>query len=180
MLLYNKIFCNNMSKPRTIHTIESLLARTIEVGTCMEWTGYFRNKTPSVFHNGKIHGVRRVIRELQNKKMIEGLFFGCTCNNPRCVNPDHIAARNQKTHVQQMSKKVDYMNPRRLLKLTASAQVRRKLTDEQLHIILTSDKPRRELGAEFSVHPSLISRIRQGKAHRMSAARNNPFFRLIG
>lgn len=169
-----------MSKPPTIHTIESLLARTVEVGPCLEWTGYFRNSTPLVFHNGRVRGVRRVIRELQNKKIIEGVFFGTNCGNPKCVNPDHIAARNQKTHVQQMSKKVDYMHPSRLLKLSNSAQVRRKLTDEQLHIILTSDKTRRVLGEEFSVHPSLISRIRQGKAHRMSAARNNPFFRLIG
>jgi hypothetical protein len=169
-----------MSKKPTIHTIASLLARTIEVGECQEWQGYFANHTPKLFHEGQVTSVRRVLCMLKGQNVPKGFFVGHTCGNPKCVNPKHAAIRNMSQQAKAMCKQVDHMHPSRLLKLTESAQVRRKLTDEQLQEIIMGDKPRRILAAEFSVHPSLISRIRAGKAHRMSAARNNPFFRLIG
>lgn len=170
-----------MSKKPTIHTIESLLARTIDVGECQEWQGYVcNNHNPKVFHEGRLHSVRRVLCMLAGQTIPKGFFVGHTCGNHKCVNPAHTAVRNMRQQAKVMSKQVDHAHPSRVLKLTEAAQVRRKLTDEQLHEIIMGDMSRRVLAEKFSVHPSLISRIRSGKAHRMSAARNNPFFRLIG
>jgi len=169
-----------MSKPATIHTTESLLARTVEVGDCKEWLGYCNNDNPRVYHEGRLHPVRKVLCWLRGQNVPSHFFVSNSCGNPKCIAPEHIVMRTPKQHAIIMSKRVNYQHPSRVLKLTEKAQVRRKLTDEQLHEILTSDKSRRMLGKEFSVNPSLISKIRSGKAHRMAAARNNPFFRLIG
>jgi len=170
-----------MAKPKTIHTIASLLARTEDYGTCKEWTGYYVNKiSPAIYHEGRVWPVRKVICQLQNKPVPPTNFVSTSCGNQKCINPFHIEIRSTVEHMTVMASKVEHMNPSRLLKLTASAQVRRKLTDEQLHEIMMGSRSRRDLAKEFSVHPSLISKIRAGKAHRMSAARNNPFFRLMG
>jgi predicted XRE-type DNA-binding protein len=133
-----------------------------------------------VFHKGKIHAVRRVMRELQDIKTPQGYFLATTCGNYKCVNPAHIQARTAKAHSQEMLKQVDYKNPSRLLKLTERAQVRRKLTDEQLETIRCSNFSCRQLAEKFCVNQSLISRVRRGESHRMSWAKNNPFFRLLG
>lgn len=170
-----------MSKKATIHTIESLLARTVEHGNCKDWTGYAPNKTPKVFHNGKMQSVRAVLLELQGKaKPPKGFFLATRCQNPYCVNPEHIIARSPKQHAVRMAKCVDHENPVRLMRITEKAQIRRKLSDEQVQTILLDTRSCRELGELFQVNQSLISRIRRGQAHRLTMAKNNPFWQLYG
>lgn len=169
-----------MSKPETIHTIESLLARSVEVGNCNEWAGYTRNKTPLVFYQGRIQGVRRVMLELMGKKLPKGYFVSCNCANHRCVNPKHIEVRSPKRHATVMANLVEHDSPQRILRCTMKAQVRRKLTDEQVRQILTDPRNCREMGELFNVNKSLVASIRRGTAHRMTLALNNPFFQLYG
>lgn len=169
-----------MSKPETKHTMESLLARSVEVGNCNEWTGYNRNKTPSVFYKGRIHGVRRVMLYLQGKTIPQNYFVSSSCGNPKCVNPAHITMLHPSQHATKIAQLVDYGNVQRIIKCTAKAQVRRKLTDEQVQIILDDPRNCRELSELFNVNKSLVSRIRRGKSHRMTLALNNPFFQLYG
>ena len=169
-----------MAKPQTIHTVESLLARTVDVGECKEWLGYSNNNNPRVYHEGRLQPTRKVLCKLNGQHIPPGFFVGTSCGNRKCVNPAHAVIRTPRQHAVIMAENVDHMHPSRLLKLTEKAQVRRKLTDEQLEEIRMTGTSRRILAEKFAVNPSLISRIRAGKAHRMSAARNNPFFRLMG
>lgn len=169
-----------MAKPQTIHTIESLLARTVEMGTCMEWTGSFRNQTPMVFQSGKMKSVRRIIRALQNRSVPEGYFVSSSCSNPRCIHPAHIVHRSPSAHAKEMCKAIDYQNPTRRIKLAESAQVRRKLTDEQLLTILSGEQSCTTLAKEFKVNKAVIAKVRRGEAHCMTIARNNPFWSLYG
>lgn len=170
-----------MAKPKKIHTIASLLERTEDYGQCKEWTGYLANKrSPAVYHDGRLRPVRQIICQLQNKEVQPTNFVSTSCGNPKCIHPLHIEIRSRVEHMTVMASKVEHLHPSRLLKLTEKAQVRRKLTDDQLQEIMMGSRSRRDLAKEFAVNPSLISRIRAGKAHRMSAARNNPFFRLMG
>ena len=63
------------TKKHAIHTAESLLARTIEVGDCLEWQGYFANGTPYVSNNGKMTSVRRLFSGLLGKDFVAGGFI---------------------------------------------------------------------------------------------------------
>lgn len=157
------------------------MAKTEDYGQCKEWTGYYANKiNPAIFHEGRLWPVRKVICQLQRKVVQPTDFVSTSCGNPKCVSPFHIEIRSQVEHMTIMAGKVEHLHPSRLLKLTESAQVRRKLTDEQINQILTEDKSCRQFAQLFSVNQSLISKIRRGQAHRMHSARNNPFFRLLG
>lgn len=169
-----------MAKPKQIHTIDSLLKRTVEVGQCKEWAGYFAAKNPAVFHDGRLQSVRRMLCLLSGRHVPKGHFVTTSCRNQKCVNPDHFLIHTPRQHMSNMAGRVEYLNPNRILKLSESAQGRRKLSDDQLRVILSGEDSCVVLAKEFNVNKSLISKIRRGQAHRMTLARNNPYWSLYG
>ena len=167
------------TKPITTQTIESLLARTEEVGECMEWQGYVGNGSPQVSHNGKITTVRKLMRQLQGVPLVKGSSVGTRCGNPLCVNPDHLIERNARQHAQMMASKIDFRSPVRTAKLQRAAAGRRKISAEGIAIALSDPRPAAQLAPELGVHRSLIARIRRGQAHRQVNASINPFAGLM-
>lgn len=72
------------------------------------------------------------------------------CDNPLCVNPDHLKAGSQKENIQDcISKNRKY-----------SVQ---KLSLEDCLVIKTSNKSSRELGKQFNVNQKTICNIKNGK-----------------
>jgi hypothetical protein len=165
-----------MTRGITQHTLESLLARTVEIGECREWQGYIGNDTPQVSHGGKMMTVRRLMFELQGKD-VEGYYIEPQCGNSRCVNPAHAVARTNAAHLKRMSRNVDHRGLMRIIKLQQVAKNRRKLTDEQVSQIRNDARPSRAVAEELGVSKNLVCLIRAGKAHRAVSA--NPFAGLM-
>lgn len=87
-------------------TKESLMARTIQVGDCIEWTGHINHSGyGSVWHNGKNRDVHRVSCELHHGPIPAGFHVMHTCDNRRCINPDHIRAATRKENMTDMFRK---------------------------------------------------------------------------
>lgn len=165
-----------MTRVITQHTIESLMARTVEVGDCNEWLGYIANDTPQVSHGGKMMTVRRLMHELQGKSA-DGYYLSTSCGNPRCVSPEHAIVRTSAAHLKLMNRRVDHGGLLRVIKLQNGAKWRRKLTDEQVQQIRNDPRPSRAVAAEHGVSKGLVCLIRAGKAHRAISA--NPFAGLM-
>lgn len=88
-----------MTDPRTADLLPWLLARTVLVGECWEWTGGYgggnrRNGCPPrpyCWWAGKTHLVARVVLCWQLGRLLQpDLLAGHTCDNPKCVRPDHL------------------------------------------------------------------------------------------
>lgn len=167
------------TKQRAKHTIDSLLARTVEVGDCMEWQGYTANNSPQVSKNGKMITVRKLIRQLQGVEVAKGTFTSAKCGNPKCVNPEHFTDRTMKQHAKFMSGRIDFQSPIRIAKLQKSAQPRRKISVEGVAAALGDQRSCAAVADEFGVHKSLISKIRRGVAHRQVSSSVNPFAGLM-
>lgn len=165
-----------MTRGLTQHTLETLMARTVEVGECNEWLGYIANDTPQVSHGGKMMTVRRLMFELQGKA-VDGYYIAPRCGNFRCVNPAHAIARTKKAHHKIMNQNVDPNGMLRIIKLQQVARGRRKLTDEQVQQIRSDPRPSRAVAAEHGVSKGLVCLIRAGKAHRAVSA--SPFAGLM-
>ncbi len=166
-----------MSRPITYHTPESLEAKTIEVGDCWEWQGYFGNKVPSICHGGKMTSVRRLFADLLDLGYPKGGFIVARCENGVCVNPRHFKHYTDAKFSVYRSKRAAG-NPLRAAKIQAfKRRTSAKLTQEQADAIRCSDRPSREEAKIYGVDKSLICRIRSGKAWVNLSA--NPFAGLL-
>lgn len=72
-----------------------------EPDDCWEWQAGFNGRYGS-FNNGYAH---RFSWELHNSKIPDGMYICHTCDNPKCVNPNHLFAGTQKDNMQDMVKK---------------------------------------------------------------------------
>jgi len=166
-----------MTRRITYHTPESLQARTIEVGDCWEWQGYFGNKVPQVCHGGKMISVRRLFVDLLERGYPEGGYIVTKCDNPACVYPNHLKHLTKQKFSVRIAKKAAG-NPLRAAKVQAHKRATSaKLTQEIADAIRLSNRPSREEAAKYGVDKTVICRIRAGKSWVNLSG--NPFLGLM-
>ena len=164
-------------KPKTQHTVDTLLARTDEFGDCLIWNGYSYHNTPQVHHDGKMVSVRALLWSLQGKTAPEGrLFYRVVCGQDKCVNPAHTRCHTQAEHMRYMNEPGRRTASGEAIRAAKIAQYRRRIsriTPEMLAEILASHESGPELERRLGVSRSLISQYRRGE---LGATRiSNPF-----
>lgn len=164
-----------MSKPKRVHTLESLMAMTEEVGDCVEWSAYFQSRTPMVFHSGKMESVRKLIRMFHNKPVYPNQYLGVTCNNWRCVKEKHIAQRVLTKHMQNMQKQSENSKALKVTKIRMGARKRpaSKMTEDKVNMIRMDERSASKIAADYGVSRSLIQKIRANKLWVVMS--DNPF-----
>lgn len=161
-----------MSRPRSTHTEDSLKARCVEVGDCLEWQGYIANNTPQViaYPDGKkkMTSVRRLLRELVTGQAQPDGHYGNTCGNHRCVNPDHTIWKNQDAHMRAMGRKrtVSAVTANKLRQYRLDAGLA-KLDEAKAQEIRMSADAAPVLAKRFGVSVSSITRIRRHEVWRI-------------
>lgn len=146
-------------------TLESLHARCEEVGECWEWGGYYNNGVPCVFIDNKRVGVRRVVAVLSGKRVQGRLNFGNSCDNRRCVNPEHVIGRTMEQHARHIGIKAEG-SVLRAAKIQMSWAGRTKLTFEQVQEIRASEDGPKVLSERYGVSKNYIHKIRKGLVWR--------------
>lgn len=155
-----------MSKPKTIHTIESLMAWTTEEGDCRLWDKYLCNGSPMVYHDGRLIQVRKLMLMLAGTH-VWGKYIPAKCNNPRCVEMDHITQRTAKQQHVHMAKKVSTSpsNQSRIIKITKARREQvGKITQEQAIEIRMSDESGPVLADRFGITRAMVNRIKRGQS----------------
>jgi len=182
-----------MSKPPTIHTVESLLANTVEDGDCLLWQGYRDNHSgrPEVCVTNPISpvrtmwSVRRLIKWLQGcpvtRKQAKkpgrvDSVYATTCGHPQCIAPDHIVRRTKSQHAAALAKAITPGDRlRRNAAITrASRQRPCALTPEQRHDAITSTDSLGKAAARIGCSKSTVRHLRT-----MAANAANPFAQLL-
>ena len=168
-----------MAKPKTIHTIESLMALTTEEGDCRLWDKYLGNGVPMVFHDGKLIQVRKLLLLLQGIE-VRTRYTAPTCNNPLCVEPSHIVQRTSKQQHAHMARQVSASpsNHSRIIKITKARREQvGKITQEQAIEIRMSDESGPVLAGRFGITRSMVNRIKRGQSWAQEFG--NPFSSLF-
>jgi len=162
-----------------VYTLPTLLARTEEVGDCLEWQGgYTTNGHPQTKHDGKPWMVRRLVLALSGVSIKPGYIVATTCGNLRCINRDHLVQRSERQHMLRMGalgKQSDHLRSAKIAN-TKRASAQAKLTEAQVREIRASTGTLRELAERYGVNKSRICGIRLG---RMWKDFSNPFAGLI-
>lgn len=168
-----------MAKPKTIHTVQSLYALTTDEGECRLWDKYLGNGVPMVFHDGRFIQVRKLILELQGVH-VWARYTSPKCNNPLCVDADHIVQRSPKQQHTHMAKRVSLApsNPMRIAKITKARREQvGKINQAQAMEIRMSEESGPVLAERYGVTRTLISRIKRGESWAQEFG--NPFAGLF-
>ena len=109
-----------------------------------------------------IHHHRLVYAEVHGLNMdtdMKGLVVMHTCDNPRCINPDHLRLGTQQENIDDMHAKGRQYTGKRGV-LPGATNPAAKLTEEQVIEIYTDKRSsQKELAAKFGVTKSLVQKI---------------------
>jgi hypothetical protein len=158
--------CSSKARRRTQE--ERFWERVTKTDGCWLWTGPVTNRRwpYGVFGSGGRGG--RHLRahvfsyRLHKGEVPNGLFVCHSCNNPRCVRPDHLVLGTPKQNSEYMVE--SGRSPR------GERQGRHKLTAEQVleirALLATGKETQERIGARFGVSQANVYVIRAGKSWR--------------
>lgn len=127
--------------------------------SCWEWRGSKTQGGYGILYHGRIVYAHRVSYELHNGPIPQGMMVRHTCDNPGCVNPQHLLLGdgNGKLNAQDM---VD-RGRQHVVNLPGETNPSVKLTEGQVQDIRRSTLPQRVLATQYGVSQSTIWRARR-------------------
>jgi hypothetical protein len=167
-------------KPYTHHTLESLKARCVEEGDCLLWQGHMtKMNTPGVYlkrdlasNRGIMVSTRALAHELATGYEIKpGWYYRPTCGNAQCINPEHTGVLSPKQHMTHMARLLNSYPATAAIRAKKIGLSKRKLTDEQIQIIMSDPRSGKVLGPILGVSPSTVCSYRNGRLGQF----NSPF-----
>jgi hypothetical protein len=116
----------------------------------LNWAGY-----PLVWKNGKAVKAHREMYRLAKGELPDDLVICHSCDNPACVNPDHLFAGTRYDNNNDAKRKNRNQH--------GESHWRAKLTYEDIQKILADTRSQSNIAKEYGVDPSHISRIKSGE-----------------
>ena len=111
------------------------------------------HKYPQITRNRKGMSMHKFMYELYFNKIPKNMVARHTCDNPLCINPNHVKIGSQSDNMQDMIK-------RGRLGKRIKPGGGSKLTDQQFFEIRESNIPQKDLAVLYSVSNSTISYIK--------------------
>ena len=145
-----------------IDYVEKFWSQVEKRGNCWFWTGTLTEKGYGSFYavqdGVKFYRAHRFSWHIHNGPIDDDLFVLHTCDNPWCVNPDHLWLGDNDANMQD---KIDKGRHK-----PGAKHGMAKLTEDDVRYIKSCGKSGSELAREFGVHNSTIYNIRNGKSWR--------------
>lgn len=137
-------YCSKKCKGQYLsnENIKSFYGKCKRNGDCMEWSGALNNDGYGIVrYKGKTMLSHRVSYIIKNGEIREGASVCHKCDNPKCINPDHLFLGSHKENMEDMRRKGRKWS---------------KLTFEDVAKIRSSDKSSSALAKEYSVSDRTI------------------------
>lgn len=127
---------------------------------CWKWTGS-KNKYGygRFWLAGAIVGAHRVSYELYVGQIPEGMCVCHRCDNPECVNPDHLFVGTHQENMRDMAAKGRNFTPA----LKGQANGMAKLTNEQIAAIRQDGRKVTAIARAYGVAHQHVSKIKLGQ-----------------
>lgn len=146
--------------------LAKIMARCVEEGECLLWTGPMANGSPQVFVGGKprCKQARRVVYEANKVPLRKGYSPVMECRNPKCLNWEHMKALTVKQIGVLAAQEGKFSTPERRAAITAGKRKASTKLDAQKAADIRSCATAQEGATKYDIHPSMASRIRRGEA----------------
>lgn len=160
---------------------QQVLARCIEVGDCLEWTGTYTGLLPVVMvpraclpesrMRPGLHtlyvSVRRALVTVTRGVDVGSRVVVPRCDNPRCVRVDHLSSLSRPDHARRMSSRARGTDLARGRRISATKRSKTaKLTAEDVREIRESSESCGVLSQRYGVDRSFVSRIKRWEVWR--------------
>lgn len=127
---------------------------------CWLWTGFcMRSGYGKIRRGGKGQGLllaHRLSYEMHHGPIGPRMFVMHTCDNPRCVNPDHLKQGTPQDNMLDMISKGRKVVP------IGDGHFSCRLDAKKVRYIRSSNETSVALAEKFGVNPSAISNVRNG------------------
>jgi hypothetical protein len=122
---------------------------------CWECISHTKDKDGyvKVRRNGKHMRAHRYLFELYKGNIPEGMLIRHKCDNPRCINPDHLETGTQKDNVHDMVKRGRISN--------GTGRHTSKLTEAQVLVIRKDPRTNAEIAKDYGVGKYAIRSIKR-------------------
>jgi HNH endonuclease len=163
-----KLISEILSNPKYAASAKSRITKNSVPGNandCWEWKGWLNDHGYAMLGIGGVGKERRNIRAsriqyyLHYGKFDETLCVLHNCDNPNCINPDHLFLGTKKDNTQDMKTKGRESNPP-IHK--GEAHHKTKFGKETVMAILASQDSYRKLSQQYNVSVQTIFRIKHG------------------
>lgn len=109
--------------------------------------------------DGKVKYAHRVSYEMHIGEIPDGLFVCHHCDNPGCVNPEHLFVGTHTDNMHDMFRK-----SRRGTTVYGQTHGMSKLTEDDVREIILDSRSQRAIAADFGIHQTNVSLIKRRKA----------------
>jgi len=137
---------------------ELYIKRTID---CWEWIGH---RDPNGYGRLNVDGypmlAHRLSYQLRWGGIPDGMAVLHKCDNPRCVNPEHLFLGTQSDNANDMYRKG--RSRKRGMKGTDHHQA--KLSEADVRAIRTSQEPDGKVGAQYGISRTAVNDIRKRRS----------------
>lgn len=121
---------------------------------CWQWQGGFKESGYGYLHYGRNVRAHRVSYAIENGCLPPGLQICHRCDNPACVNPNHLFAGSAQENSHDCVKKGRHV----------SAMT--KFTDKQVMAIREDNRNYRDIAKDYGVHDKTISYMKRGLSYK--------------
>lgn len=147
---------------------ERFWAHVQKTDNCWLWNGSTLNKYGYFGYGGKTYRAHRIAFMLTKRSLFNpALSVLHTCDNPPCVNPDHLFQGTQTDNIIDM----DIKGRRGKSGLSGEYNPSSKLTNEEVvqirKLLSTGKLYQREIAKIYGVHTETIGAIKRGKNWRI-------------
>ena len=126
-------------------------------GSCREWNGHrTRAGYAVVSFDGKQHYCHRLAYEVTNGKIPKGMEVCHHCDNPPCINPDHLFLGTHKENMQDAAQKGRLPKPEAKHGSEVSNSVLTESEVLNMRRLRASGMPYRTIGAKLRVSTSTV------------------------
>lgn len=168
-LHYQRLMLHGSTDPqdRARGTVSFRFWRKVDqsgAGGCWNWTGGTHKKGYGTLQGeagGKNIATHRYSYEIHKGPIPDGLYVRHTCDNPRCVNPDHLILGTPTDNVRDMWER-GRARPKGII---GEANHNTKLAEAQVRVIRADkSKNNHQWARELGVTPNAIRAIRTRKS----------------
>lgn len=125
---------------------------------CLEWTRHIdRRGYGTLKHKQKHRFAHRMMWEYKFGPIPEGMNICHKCDNPKCLNPNHLFVGTTQDNVS------DKMVKGRFKPVTGERNGCAKLTADQIEAIRLDPRPQHVIAKDYGISQSNVSLIKQGK-----------------